>query len=546
MKAIASKALYSFLCFLLTSCAALHAAAGPLASVEWLQKNLGREDVLVIDTSAGRVYAAKHVPGAVNVDIMGVGLFHKASNADVEKRFQAWGIEPGRKVVIYDEGASWTATWLYSELHYYGFPAADISVLDGGLAKWEASGGAVTKEPTPRKPGTFRISTTRDDERTNLSEFLVASGDRANYVLVDALETPYYYGGAKFFDRGGHVPGSVSMAVSDFFNEDKTFKSPAEIRKMAAYQGIGADKQVLSHCGGGGAATVPFFALKFLADHPKAKIYKGSQKEWLEDERGLPFWTYAAPGLSRDGSWVSAWGTGRLMRALGMNKVSLVDVRPAAAFQQNHVPFSVSVPAEIFRAHVNDPAKLAEVLASAGVNPSHEVVIISKGGLNEDSALAFVMLEKLGQAKVSLLKDSVDEWGMRGFTLTKQETIVGAPKSPQDFAVAPTTYPVALRSGVMVKDTRAKGEYPKVYVASGKNAPAKSPDGKTVHVPAASLVNADGSPKAAGDIWSILAKAGVPKYAEVVVFSDDPADAAVNYYVMKLMGFPDVKVLAAS
>src|SRR5687768_16651246 len=190
-------------------------ARTPLVTVEWLDKNLARDDVVVIDTSAGRAHAAKHIPGAINVDLFAAAIFLSASTSETERRFQSFGIDPARTIVIHDEGASWTATWLYAELHYYGFPTANLFVLDGGLAKWEASGLPVTKEKSaPPKKGEFRITTTRNEERTQLAEFLVASGDRANHVLVDALETPNYYGGAKFFDRAGHVPNAVSLPVS--------------------------------------------------------------------------------------------------------------------------------------------------------------------------------------------------------------------------------------------------------------------------------------------------------------------------------------------
>ena len=53
----------------------------------------------------------------------------------------------------------------------------------------------------------------------------------------------------------------------------------------------------------------------------------------------------------------------------------------------------------------------------------------------------------------------------------------------------------------------------------------------------------DGTPKAAKDIWNVLSKAGVARYAELVCFSDDPGEAAVNYFILKLMGYTDVKVL---
>ncbi len=62
-------------------------------------------------------------------------------------------------------------------------------------------------------------------------------------------------------------------------------------------------------------------------------------------------------------------------------------------------------------------------------------------------------------------------------------------------------------------------------------------------MPYTDLLNADGRPKAAKDIWKILVKAGVPRYAELVSFSDDPGEAAANYFILKLMGYPDAKVL---
>ena len=50
----------------------------------------------------------------------------------------------------------------------------------------------------------------------------------------------------------------------------------------------------------------------------------------------------------------------------------------------------------------------------------HEAVIVSGGGLNPDSALAYLMLEKLGQQKVSVLSDSVDDWGFAGHPLVNE------------------------------------------------------------------------------------------------------------------------------
>lgn len=58
-------------------------------------------------------------------------------------------------------------------------------------------------------------------------------------------------------------------------------------------------------------------------------------------------------------------------------------------------------------------------------------------------------------------------------------------------------------------------------------------------MPARRLLNTSTSGPQA---WILLAKAGVPRDAEIVAFADDPGEAAVNYCVLKLMGFADVKL----
>ena len=138
----------------------------------------------------------------------------------------------------------------------------------------------------------------------------------------------------------------------------------------------------------------------------------------------------------------------------------------------------------------------------------------------------------------------MDKLAQRGFALTKNATVVGPKKAPNDLSIPPATYPGAFRKDVVIADPKGtQGIYPKVFIASGKDVPAKSQDGKVVHVPYTDLLNADGTPRAAKDIWNMLAKAGVPRYAELVCFSDDPGEAAANYFILKLMGYPDIKVL---
>ena len=515
-----------------------------LVNVKWLEKNLRNADVLILDASPTQIYTEKHIPGAVSVDLYSWYGLHEMPITDMEKLYQTWGISSGKTIVMYDQGGTMAATRLFFSLYYHGFPAKDLLILDGGLFKWEEEGLPVTKDapPAPTK-GSFEINNINEDARVRLPEFLTASGDPVKNVLLEALGANWHFGEILAFDRAGHVPNGIMLPSTDFYNPDKTFKSAEEIKRMLTYLGVNSEQQVHTYCGGGVAASVPFFALKFILNYPKVKLYKESEMGWLQDERGLPYWTYDAPFLMRETYWLQIWG-GQMIRTYGGVQVSIVDVRSADAFNQGHVPFALNIPADVFKSNVTKPDKLAEILGPAGVNVSDEAVVISGAGLTKESALAFIMLEKLGQKKVSVFMDSMDKWVQLGFAITKDETVVEPKKVRSDLSIPPTTYPGNVRKEVIITDLKStQGLYPKVLIASGKDVPAKVPDGKVVHVPYTDLLNADGTPKAAKDIWNILNKAGVPRYAELICFSDEPGEAAVIYFILKLMGYPDIKVL---
>jgi thiosulfate/3-mercaptopyruvate sulfurtransferase len=516
---------------------------GNLVDVNWLQKHLNDARVLILDASPTPIYAANHIPGAISVDLFATGL-PETSAAGMERLYRSWGLSSGKTVVVYDQGGTMLASRVFFSLCYFGVPTKNLFILDGGLSKWQGKGLPVTKDSTPiSRQGSFKIGKLNEDVKVELPEFLTASGDTANNVLLEALGADWHFGQVAPFGRAGHIPNGILLPSSDFYNPDKTFKSAEDIQRMLTYLGIGPEQRIYTYCGGGVAASVPFFALKFILKYPRVKLYVGSELGWLSDERELPYWTYDAPFLMRATSWLQCW-SGQRIRMFLSTHVTIVDVRPAEAFNRGHVPFALNIPADVFRSNIASPGKLAGILGPAGVDASEEAVIISGAGLTKDSALAFAMLEKLGQKKASIFMDSMDKWTQLGFHLTKDATIVGPRKGRMDVSIPPTAYPRDFRKDVIVVDPNTThGSYPKVFIASGKDVPAKAQDGTVVHIPYTALLNAGGTPKAAKDIWTILTKAGVPRYAELVCYSDDPGEAAVNYFILRLMGYPDIKVL---
>ena len=528
--------------------AAAH-AAGPLVDTPWLRQALASSTPpLLLDASPARQHAAGHIAGAINADFYSHGS-REVDAATMQARLRAWGIADnasGQTLVIHDQGGTMLATWLFYELYRHGVALERLRLLDGGLAAWKAAGGAVVSEATPQPPpGNIRVSAAREDARVRLPEFLVASGDPAGHALLEALDPPYYFGGARFFNRGGHVPHAKLTPADDYFRPDKTFKSRAELQAMLDHLGVRREQQVYSYCGGGAAASVPYFALKFLLGYPRVALYQGSQKEWLEDARELQLWSYAKPALLRNADWLNGFSN-TMLRTFSHSPISIIDIRPDQDYAKGHVPFALSLPAERFQVGLAAPEQLAALLGPAGVDPQHEAVIVSQGGLNKQSALVFALLEQLGQRKVSFLLESAEEWEMRGLQLSRETTRVGVRKPPLDPTIAPVDYQarpraVLINSAALAATPPAHG-MPRVYLALGSRPPAAELPGKIVHLPYAQLLDASGRPKPAHEIWSLLAKAGLPRHAQIVCVAEDIGEAAIGYTLLRLMGFADIRL----
>lgn len=104
---------------------------------------------------------------------------------------------------------------------------------------------------------------------------------------------------------------------------------------------------------------------------------------------------------------------------------------------------------------------------------------------------------------------------------------------------------MGLRANLLGTDPKGtQGLVPKVCVASGAQVPAQTPQGRVLHLHYAQFLQANGTLRAANEIWNALDKAGLPRCAGIVVFADTLGEAAVNCLIFRMMGFADVKVWA--
>lgn len=242
-------------------------------------------------------YEAGHVPGAVYVDLdselaapPGPAGRHPLPDLEVfGGAMRAAGVRADRPVVVYDGGQSWAAARAWWLLRWTGHP--DVRVLDGGLAAWQASGGALSvDQPAPAigdftpLPGALPVLTADD-----------AAALARRGVLLDARAAERYRGEVEPIDPvAGHIPGAVSAPTTENVAEGSTvFRAASDLARRFASLGATADAEVGVYCGSGVSAAHEVLALA-VAGVPAA-LYVGSWSEWTADP-SRPVATGPQPG----------------------------------------------------------------------------------------------------------------------------------------------------------------------------------------------------------------------------------------------------------
>lgn len=242
------------------------------------------------DTSVGeRQYLEGHIPGAryahLDRDLSGEktgtnGRHPLPTVEQLRERFGALGVAPDSQVVVYDADNSMYAARLWWMLRYMGHDA--VAVLDGGLARWIREGHPVSRDQVHSTPTTFR-GEPRDDWRLDVKAIEYSLGDPAR-VLVDARAEGRYRGEGETLDKvGGHIPGAKNYFYQRNLAEDKTFKTPAEIRaQWHQFLGGTSPRDVVLYCGSGVTACHNLLAMEH-AGLSGARLFPGSWSEWSSD-----------------------------------------------------------------------------------------------------------------------------------------------------------------------------------------------------------------------------------------------------------------------
>ncbi|WP_433264680.1 sulfurtransferase [Micromonospora vinacea] len=259
-----------------------------LVSAEWAEKNLDAPGVVFVevdeDTSA---YDTGHIAGAIKIDWK-TDLQDQVRRDFVNKtQFEALlserGISNDDTVILYGGNNNWFAAYAYWYFKLYGH--GDVKLLDGGRKKWELDARPLVTDAVSR-PATQYVAQEPDTTIRAFRDEVVAAIGTKN--LVD-VRSPDEFAGRLLApahlpqeqaQRAGHIPTAISVPWSKAANEDGTFRSDDELRKIYGDAGLDDGKETIAYCRIGERSSHTWFVLQELLGHRNVKNYDGSWTEY--------------------------------------------------------------------------------------------------------------------------------------------------------------------------------------------------------------------------------------------------------------------------
>jgi thiosulfate/3-mercaptopyruvate sulfurtransferase len=252
-------------------------------------------DVLVLDcgfdlsdTAAGeRAYRASHIPGARYVHLEDTlsaaktgrnGRHPLPAREAFAQAMAALGASDDTQVVAYDNAGGMYAARLWWMLRWAGHRAA--AVLDGGLAAWQAEGGALTSDvPAAAARGNFSLRAPL--VQTVDYGFIRANLEKPERLVLDARAADRFRGENETLDPvGGHIPGASNRLFRNNLGADGRFKPALQLR--AEFEALLAGRrpsEVVNQCGSGVTACHNLLAME-VAGLAGAALYPGSWSEY--------------------------------------------------------------------------------------------------------------------------------------------------------------------------------------------------------------------------------------------------------------------------
>lgn len=265
----------------------------PLVSGSWLEGRLGDPDILVlhIDGRAER-YATGHIEGARFIAQSAIALdadpgLELPTPDSLDSVLETAGVSDGQHIII-TARSPLAATRLWLTFDYLGH-ADHVSILDGGLARWEAEGRPLVTDVPEQTRGSF--SPRPRPEVLVDADWIASRLEDPGMALIDARPDDEYTGedgGMGGAVNPGHIPGAAQLYWEELIVSRQTDPSFLPIDQLREkFEAAGADeaRTIVTYCMVGARASLTYFVGRMLGYD--MRFYDGSWHDW--GARDLPY-----------------------------------------------------------------------------------------------------------------------------------------------------------------------------------------------------------------------------------------------------------------
>lgn len=251
-----------------------------IVGTDWVEKNIGSAEVLVLDPRRPMKYLQGHICGAVNLPIR--AAFDDAMRLKPEDALASWlgaaGLSDGIVPVVYDSYDGQNGSMLVWLLEYLG--CKDVRLMAAFFEQWVREGREIFYRPVEARPRKFRAQL-NPTVRATTEDLQGCVG----FKLVDLRSTEEYSGAKDTDGMPGHIPKAVNLPWTKLVDAERGFcVSPEKLKELAARADIRPEDRVVAYCRVGMRAAVGYLAFQRIGID--TRLYDGSYAEWVR--RGLP------------------------------------------------------------------------------------------------------------------------------------------------------------------------------------------------------------------------------------------------------------------
>jgi thiosulfate/3-mercaptopyruvate sulfurtransferase len=260
-----------------------------LVTTSWVAEHVNDPKVKIVEVDVDTAaYDRGHVRNAIGWNWQ-TDLNDRVRRDVVDPRTfaelnRAAGIRDDDTVIFYGDNNNWFAAWALWQFKYHGHK--DARLMNGGRKKWELEKRELVNERPSFPRSNYAIPATDEKVRAYRDE-VVGALKTGKINLVD-VRSPDEFSGkviappgmTETAQRGGHIPGARNIPWAKTANDDGTFKSPGDLRKLYADAGVEFSKPTIAYCRIGERSSHTWFVLKYLLGVENVKNYDGSWTEW--------------------------------------------------------------------------------------------------------------------------------------------------------------------------------------------------------------------------------------------------------------------------